>query len=168
MKKSKFIGVLQKVANPKSYLRKPYNYVPPCPACGDRMTGTYFNNSDVSQVNWIIEEALRNGELLKPGTEDQESLAFCCNCGFEWEHKRTTQWLTLSEIDREKSARQTVEILSQRLSEKQPKKTGSVKGLVKNMGASFADPVAGIIHRKNKEEQEESENEDSVDKGTPE
>lgn len=94
----------------KKLLRKPYYFVPPCPKCGSRATGRYVRES--SSSDWIIGEALRHGELVRPA-KGKENVAFCLECNYEWSEYIQMEWFTLEEIEEEKSARMTEPILQE-------------------------------------------------------
>lgn len=91
-------------------IRKPYYFVPPCPHCGSPITGRYLRM-------WlyraeIIEDALKQGELVKPVcNKSQHRHAFCIDCGHEWVEDVPLGWLTLNEIKHQKAIRHTDDYL---------------------------------------------------------
>ncbi len=90
------------------YIRKPYYYVPPCPCCGSYVTGRYVRVWFFDP--WVTEEALRHGEHVRPTYDDDyRDVAYCLNCDYEWPEIVTHRWMTLREINRQKTIRHTLD-----------------------------------------------------------
>lgn len=102
------------MVNYKSLIRKPYYYVPPCPSCNSRMTGRFVRLHREVETEWMIDEALRNGELIDPQPDLPHDNAFCVECGYTWMEDIPVKFLSLSQIAEEKAARHTSTILKGR------------------------------------------------------
>ena len=76
----------------KNYLKEisrkikiyPHYSVPPCPSCGSYRTGYFVRKSKNEKNNqFIIDSALKNGELVSLTTEDGDDF-FCVDCDYTW------------------------------------------------------------------------------------
>ena len=107
-------------------LPRAYYNVPKCPACNSRMTGRYIKSSDEDEQ--IIEDALRNGELVKPiKIAIPENNCFCIDCGFEWAQEIPVSFVTSNQIAIEGAERGTFEILAARQIEKDEKEESKIR-----------------------------------------
>ena len=95
-------------------IKKPYYYVPPCPCCGSHITGKFVKMRGTYETDWMINEALRNGELIAPVPEVLEHTAYCVECDHTWNAYIPMKMLTQEEIQQQKILRMTNEILSAR------------------------------------------------------
>lgn len=101
-------------------LPRAYYNVPKCPACNSRMTGRYIKSSGEDEQ--IIEDALKNGELVKPvKVAIPQDNCFCIDCGFEWSQEIPVSFVTSKKIAIEGIERGTFEILAARQHEKEEK-----------------------------------------------
>ena len=98
-------------------IRKPYYYIPPCPRCGSRMTGRYVVGNNTYDYEWMINESLRNGELISITDFEPENNAYCADCDYEWESPVQLKMLSIEQINEEKRERHTGEILRVRYEE---------------------------------------------------
>ncbi len=119
-------------------LPRAYYNVPRCPACNSRMTGRYIKSSGEDEQ--IIEDALKNGELVKPvKVAIPTDNCFCIDCGFEWSQEIPVSFVTSKQIAKEGNERGTFEILAARQIEKEEKeelktrKTKKLRTNLKNM-----------------------------------
>ena len=109
-------------------IRVPYYYVPACPYCGCPATGRYVKMHLDTDTEWMINEALKNGELVKPLSEIGENNVFCLDCGHEWKYPISVRMISLDRLAEEKKKRLTVQILTQRLNEdRENEKKNAVK-----------------------------------------
>lgn len=112
-------GIFQKI-------RMPYYYVAPCPKCGSRMTGRFIRDHRTNDITWVIQSALRHGELVRAMPElPQYADSFCLSCDNVWFSNNGLRWFTADQIREEKRARHTIEILAamlQRAHEEEAKK----------------------------------------------
>ena len=95
----------------KNIIRAPYYYVPPCPSCGSRITGRYVKMHRDTEMEYMNESSLKNGEIIAFMPEIPRNNFFCVECGFEWRGICETSMFTLDEIRAEKDARHTDEML---------------------------------------------------------
>lgn len=95
-------------------IKKPYYYVPECPNCGSCITGKFVKMRGARDTDWMINEALRNGELIAPVPEVLEDTAYCVVCDHTWKADIPCLMLTQGEIDRQKVIRMTNDILASR------------------------------------------------------
>ena len=92
------------------YIRKPYHYVPPCPRCGNPVTGRYLKLK-IGGL-WVVMEALKRGELVQPTNVDsQRKHAFCNECGYEWYENVRLRWLPNGETIQQMAIRHTEDYL---------------------------------------------------------
>lgn len=104
--------------NIKNIPIKPYYYVPPCPNCDSNFTGRFVRNHRNTERDWIINEALRHGELVKPMNDmPVYSNAFCLNCGNIWRANIKFILISADEMRKEKLKRGTAPILEERYEE---------------------------------------------------
>lgn len=101
----------------RKFIKKPYYYVRPCPFCESRMTGRFFRYNRETETEWVINEGLRNGELLSPLPEITTYNCFCTECDAVWYESIPMSFFSLEQIQEEKVARGTNEILGQRIKE---------------------------------------------------
>jgi hypothetical protein len=120
------MGLRDKISKIRGFIRKPYYYVPPCPQCGSRATGRYVRDS--SSSDWVIEESLRHGELVRPA-KGKENVAFCLDCNYEWFEYIQMEWFTHEEIQEEKIARMTEPILQELKQERRAERKKEKGGL---------------------------------------
>lgn len=114
----------------KSIIKKPYYFVPPCPVCNSAMTGRYVPMHRDNDIEWIINDSLKNGELVKPVNKISEQNCFCVVCQSEWYSDVHMELMSLDFIEKEKEKRHTAEILEDRMSEE--KKSKGLIGLFIN------------------------------------
>ena len=106
--------------NIKEFIRKlkvrPYYYIPPCPYCESGMTGRYVKNHRYNDINYVITDALRHGELVKAVPEVPDYLnVFCVECKKEWHHDVKLSLISTDQLAEERRARYTEEILAERM-----------------------------------------------------
>lgn len=118
----------------KNLIKKPYYYVPPCPVCHSDMTGHYVlaQNHRKNDIEWMINDSLKNGELIKLVNRIDEQNCFCVICQTEWYSDISMQFKSLNYIEKEKEKRHTEEILEDRLSEVKKAKAKGLIGLFIN------------------------------------
>ena len=103
----------------RKIIRVPYVAVPECPACGSRKTGRFITNHKIYDCDWLINNSLKNGELIDfLDTIDPENALFCVDCGYTWTQPIIEKWITLKELDEEKSSRGVYSLLQERQSDK--------------------------------------------------
>lgn len=137
--------------NPSNYIKLPYRYVPPCPCCGDNMTGFYIRSVSPKQDFSIQRESIKNAEITKLAAEIPKNNCFCLNCGFEWSAKIKTLWITQQEMNGERIARNTEAILKEYFSTEDEKRAGKKKEEIKNTFSGLTD-VFSIIPRYSKKD----------------
>ena len=115
----------------KKLIKLPYYYVPPCPNCGSRATGRMIKANRQRSFEWVFVEALKNGELVAPASENFQKNLFCNACGHTWEGPVRQFWLTKEQIVYEKEIRGTDPLLQQKLNE--IAEENKHKGLLKKM-----------------------------------
>lgn len=109
----------------KNVIRKPYTYVPECPACGSPMTGRFFRERIREDSDWIMLDGLKAGELLEPAPQiDPDNTLFCYECHFTWTEPLSVRWLTLKEIENQKQLRHTYEFLKNKTDTEEKEKKG--------------------------------------------
>ena len=117
-------------------IRHPYYYVPPCPQCGSRMTGRYVKTHRNTTTDWVINDSLKHGELVKPLPElPIYKNSFCVECGHEWNASIRLIFPTNKQIMLEKEERRTIDILASRYDElrreeRVSKKRGGILGII--------------------------------------
>lgn len=99
--------------NFRKLIRYPYYYVEPCPVCNSKSTGRIIKDGAANDVQWQISESLKNGELVKVATSNNNNNCFCLNCLFEWKGKIELKWLTSDAIENEKLQRETPALYSE-------------------------------------------------------
>ena len=92
----------------------PYYHVPKCPFCGSSMTGRFIKQHNTTDTEWAINEALRNGELVKAVPEITDNNVFCLDCGEVYKDDVKHMILTKKQLNEEKEKRNTVAILTDR------------------------------------------------------
>lgn len=92
-------------------IKRPYYYVPNCPQCGSRMTGRFMKLPSAYEADWIINESLRNGELVCLVPEVLNHNAYCVECDHTWYADIKVLFLRPEQINIEKIERHTNEIL---------------------------------------------------------
>lgn len=107
----------------------PYYYVGRCPDCGSRATGRFVRNHRETDMDYIIESSLKNGELVAPTNDINGENLFCNDCGNIWYGKVDFKWLSLGQIQEERSVRHTEELLIARHQHKEEEQEG--KGILK-------------------------------------
>ena len=103
--------------NIESLIKKPYYYVPPCPRCESRMTGRFVQAHKAADTEWVINESLKNGELVEAVPEVGKFNCFCAKCGYKWDDIVSLKFMSLEEIKEEKWVRFTNDILKCRMDE---------------------------------------------------
>ena len=94
-------------------LKRPYYYVPPCPACKSPMTGRFVPSHSDEANAWIMKSSFKHGELVA----DVEDLApsddnmFCVSCGHTWSGRVVFKFLTTAELEEERRKRDTKRFL---------------------------------------------------------
>jgi len=88
-------------------VRHPYYYIPPCPKCGSRRTGRYIKETRGSQ--YIEEESLRHGEIVRFAMSEPVKNAFCVDCDYTWGCTPQLKFWTTDRIQEEIEARTTEE-----------------------------------------------------------
>lgn len=120
----------------KKLVHKAYYYVPDCPECGSHRTGRFFKDRLTADTDWIINDALKNGELMEPAPEiDPEKQLFCLDCCHTWTEPVYMRLLSLNEIEEEKRRRGTFDILKAKADEAAETgvKTGFIKRFFKSV-----------------------------------
>lgn len=122
-----------------SVIKKPYYYVPACPNCGSHITGKFVRMRGAHDTDWMINEALRNGELIAPVPEVLEDTAYCVECDYTWKAEIQCLMMKQEEIDRQKILRMTNEILASRYAqikeeEKKKNRTPIIGGFSRFIG----------------------------------
>lgn len=97
----------------KKMIRKPYYYVSPCPLCESKVTGRFVPMHHATEMNWIIEESLKNGEIVSATNEIDEHNCFCMECDATWYEPIPIKLFTLARIDEERKNRLTEEFLNE-------------------------------------------------------
>lgn len=127
--------------NFKKIIRKPYYYVPPCPACKSYLTGRFVLLHRNIETEWMIDEALRNGEIINPQPEIPRHNAFCLNCDYTWLEDIRLKLFTIARISEEKENRSTNIILKDRYlknneaeKERNQKRSAIIKPFIKFIG----------------------------------
>lgn len=100
-----------------SKVKKPYYYVDTCPECGSFRTGRFVKYRDITNTEWMINEALRNGELIEPLPEVPFQNCFCADCELIWHQDIEMRMITLEEMKKQKELRGTNFILKERCEE---------------------------------------------------
>ena len=95
-------------------IRKPYYYVPKCPKCGSRVTGRFVRARNDNDAEWLIDESLRNGEIVSPMPKVLSENCFCCECNATFKADTELRWLNLDELDKEKIDRNIYDIWLER------------------------------------------------------
>lgn len=96
-----------------SKIKHPYYYVPQCPVCGSRITGRLVKDHRNTDIEWVIQTALKHGELVRPMPElPPYADAFCAVCQNEWFAGVHLHWMTAEEIQQEKKIRGTTYMLA--------------------------------------------------------
>lgn len=100
----------------------PYYYVPECPLCMSGMTGRIVKNHRHNDIEYVITESLKHGELVKPLPEiPKNKNAFCLRCGHEWNADIEFRLISINEMREEKAARFTNDILAAKMEEENEK-----------------------------------------------
>jgi hypothetical protein len=111
-------------------IRKPYYYVPPCPVCGSAVTGRLVSDHRYNEIQWMINDALKNGELIRPVPKIGAQNCFCLSCGSEWYTETRLMMFSRDQIEEQKKIRHTDEILRQRADEIRENDGGKGKGVL--------------------------------------
>ena len=104
----KLNSVTEKMA--EVYEKRPvlYYYVPPCPACGSRITGRYVRRpSSKWDMEYVYEDSLKHGELVKMAERVPIANAYCEECGNEWPQHLGLKILPAWQVEEEKKIRNT-------------------------------------------------------------
>ncbi|MBP3279802.1 MAG: hypothetical protein J6M44_12670 [Butyrivibrio sp.] len=113
-------------------IRLPYYYVAKCPNCGSYATGRYVKEYRKTEVEWQVDEALKNGELIRMKPDLIGANCFCIDCDKDFSAPVQLKMLPLSEIKAQKRLRHTQEILSERKGDDYHQKKRGVVGLFTN------------------------------------
>ncbi|MCR5670688.1 MAG: hypothetical protein K6G10_06750 [Butyrivibrio sp.] len=109
-------NIFSKIINKTDKLiKKPYYYVGNCPHCGSPITGRYVKMHRKTDAEWQIDEALKNGELVRVRTELIGSNCFCLSCDSDFAYPVQFKLLSIEDIKGEKLKRHTAEILTERM-----------------------------------------------------
>ena len=85
-------------------MRKTYYWVPPCPFCGSEKTGRFIFPMPFQKYQQLV-DSCRNGELVMFYDDLQDETAFCAECGYKWNAKIESRFLTDAERDAERKKR---------------------------------------------------------------
>ena len=111
---------------------RPYYYVGQCTKCGSEVTGRYVRTHRTTENEWMIDEALKNGELVRPITEILGDNCFCLECGEDFNAPVEFRLISTNELKEEKIKRHTVEFLSERLGDDYHQKARGPLGFMIN------------------------------------
>lgn len=89
-------------------LKSIYYYVRPCPKCGSRCTGRFIKRPYVDS-DFVEQESLKHGEIVRFASTVPEKNCFCVDCGFEFKYTVRTRLLTKDQILDEQRERGTEE-----------------------------------------------------------
>lgn len=101
-----------KTINLKKFIPCVYYFVPPCPACGSRVTG-YYMKQELFNYSWSKEEALKHGEIVKQVAIVPEKNVFCETCGFEWYYPVRCSIVSKARVLQEINDRQLADDITQ-------------------------------------------------------
>lgn len=111
-----------------------YYYVPPCPACGSRVTGRYLKQPWTSgDTAYKTKESLQHGELIRFLPKEPMNNAYCEECGYEWPQRVEAKFFSKQRIAEEMSIRGTNRKYAEYM-EKNPKKK---RGIIRNIFGLF-------------------------------
>ena len=97
-----------------------YYMVPKCPECGSQRTGRYVKRPFTQRdCDYMMEESLKNGEIIRFKKQEPVQNAFCMQCGHTWAQRINVVRLTSDEIEDEIMKRKTDYLLNEYL-EKNP------------------------------------------------
>lgn len=113
-------------------IRVPYYYVDKCPNCGSNATGRYVKAHRRTEIEWQVDEALKNGELIRMKPELLGANCFCIECDKDFSHPVELKMLSLSEIKEQKMLRHTNEILAERIADDYHQKKSGLFGVFAN------------------------------------
>ena len=113
-------------------IRLPYYYVEKCPNCGSYATGHYVRMHGKTEVEWQIDEALKNGELIRMKPELIGANCFCIDCNSDFSRPVQMRLMPLEDINKQKRLRHTREILAERKEDDYHQKRKGVVGLFTN------------------------------------
>lgn len=138
---SNFLNKIQ--SRYKKIVKKPYYYVPPCPSCGNTMTGRIIEQKSSYEGEWIIDECLKNGELCVIVPEKGAADSYCAACGATFFGDVQLKMLSLAEIDEQRALRMTKMVLNQRIQEQEEKEKEKKEknGVVVNSFSNFIGKI---------------------------
>lgn len=115
----------------KKFIPVLYYDVPPCPCCGGNKTGRYIKSAPLSDTSddWVMEEALKAGEYVKPVPTVPEDNVFCLECGFAWKYTVPLKIISLKEREKIRTSRNIGAIENEIKRENKEKKKAQ-KGIV--------------------------------------
>lgn len=97
--------------NFKNYIPKLRYDVPDCPSCKSPMTG-HFVKYHKHYSEWMIKDALQNGEIISLTSDEKDDNLFCSECGFTWYEPLPIKIHSLSYIEKERIRKHTGELLT--------------------------------------------------------
>ena len=95
-----------------------YYMVPPCPECGSRRTGRFIRQP-FRQLDqeYVMQESLKNGEIVLLKIEVPEKNAFCTDCGYTWKADISLLRISSDEMEAERMRRGTDKLLTNYMKE---------------------------------------------------
>ncbi len=111
-----------------------YYDVPECPCCSSNRTGRFVKNAALleSTDEWMIKEALKSGEYVKPVNTIPDDNLFCLNCGFTWSGEVPIKIMSRYTRDLIKNDRGIVE-LENAMKEEEREKRKSATGFINSI-----------------------------------
>ena len=105
---------------------RPYYYVGPCPHCNSEITGRYIAYRGQREMQWVIDESLRNGEIVYPVAEKMDKNCYCLECGESFNYPVELSLYSIKEVKKEKLKRHTAELLAERMQDDDHKKAKGI------------------------------------------
>lgn len=114
----------------KDIVKVPYYYVGACPNCDSEATGRFIPYYRDADLDYVIQNSLKNGELVAVGDEHEHGNLFCNDCGNVWYGPVKRVFLSLNEIEYQRFVRDTDRILAERKAIKEQEETTEKGGVM--------------------------------------
>ena len=88
----------------KKTVKMPYYYVGQCPHCGSYATGRYVKLHRRTEVEWQVDESLKNGELVRMKADLVGPNCFCIECDNDFTYPVKLKMASLAEMNMEKES----------------------------------------------------------------
>lgn len=104
-----------------------YYNVPKCPSCDSYCTGRFVKFHRDTVNDWVVIEALQNGEIVVPIIDPPDDNCVCLDCGFTWEQEIKLEIVSLESVDKQKNLRGTNAFLQEKYEQELANEKDNIK-----------------------------------------